>query len=234
MCGRFTFVTNPEEFMDRFGLDELIIDLPPRYNIAPTQLVPIILEINGQRIVREFRWGLIPSWARDSKVGSKMINARAETLQQKPAFGRLLLSKRCIIPSDGFFEWKQVGEQKYPKRITLMDETLFAMAGLYDLWCSPEGDIHQTFTIITTQPNELMATIHNRMPAILQPENEADWLNPEESDPEFLQSLLVPYPADTMKAYSVHPMVGNPRNDSQECIREIEDPDCGEEQLSFF
>ncbi len=153
-----------------------------------------------------------------------MINARAETLQEKPAFKRLFERKRCLIPADGFYEWKQTERGKQPMRITMRDGEPFAFAGLFDTWMSPAGQKLSTCTIITTRPNQVVADIHDRMPVILRPEDEDLWLDREKYDPELLQSLLVPYDASEMRAYPVHAMVGSPKNDVPECIEEIADP----------
>jgi putative SOS response-associated peptidase YedK len=220
MCGRFTLVTNPEKLMSRFHLQEIPFDLKPRYNIAPGQPIPVILADGGGRRIGQLRWGLVPSWARDEKIGYKMINARAETLQEKPAFRRLFERKRCMIPADGFYEWKQMDRGKQPMRITMRDGDPFAFAGLFDTWTSPDGQKLHTCTIITTRPNEVVADIHDRMPGILRPEDESTWLDRDRFDAELLQSLLVPYDPQAMKAYPVSSMVGNPKNDRLECLEE--------------
>lgn len=149
-----------------------------------------------------------------------MINARAETLREKPAFRRLFERKRCMIPADGFYEWKQMARGKQPMRITMRDGEPFAFAGLFDTWTAPDGHKLHTCTIITTRPNELVADIHDRMPVILRPEHESAWLDRDRFDAEWLQSLLVPYDPQAMKAYPVSAMVGNPKNDRPECLEE--------------
>ena len=227
MCGRFTFVVSPDEIMERFELDSIPFDLPPRYNIAPGQNIPAIIEDKGQRRIGQLRWGLVPSWASDAKGGYKMINARAETLTEKPAFRRLFERKRCIIPADGFFEWQQRPSGKQPMRIMMRNGEPFAFAGLFDTWSSPEGEKIHTCTIITTRPNEVVKDIHDRMPVILRQEDEAIWLDRKRYDASLLQSLLVPYDPDQMRAYPVPAMVGSPKNDMPECIQEITDPPLG-------
>jgi len=167
------------------------------------------------------RWGLVPSWAQDDKIGYKMINARAETLRQKPVFRRLFERKRCMIPADGFFEWKQMDGRKQPMRITMRDGEPFAFAGLFDTWTAPDGQKLHTCTIITTRPNEVVADIHDRMPVILRPEDEDLWLDREKYDPDLLQSLLVPFDPGQMRAYPVSTIVGSPKNDFPECIEEV-------------
>ncbi|RNB79041.1 SOS response-associated peptidase [Brevibacillus panacihumi] len=224
MCGRFTFVVSPDEIMERFELDSIPFDLPPRYNIAPGQNIPAIIEDKGQRRIGQLRWGLVPSWASDAKGGYKMINARAETLTEKPAFRRLFERKRCIIPADGFYEWQQRPSGKQPMRIMMRNGEPFAFAGLFDTWSSPEGEKIHTCTIITTRPNEVLKDIHDRMPVILRQEDEEIWLDRERYDASLLQSLLVPYDPDQMRAYPVPAMVGSPKNDMPECIQEIVNP----------
>jgi putative SOS response-associated peptidase YedK len=224
MCGRFTLVTDPEKLMKRFGLDEITFDLKPRYNIAPGQHVPAIIADGGKRRIGQLRWGLVPSWARDEKIGYKMINARAETLSEKPAFRRLFERKRCIIPADGFYEWKQTDRGKQPMRILMKSGEPFAFAGLFDTWTGPDGKKLHTCTILTTQPNEIVADIHGRMPVILRPEDEHIWLDREKFDTDLLRSLLAPYDAGQMRAYPVSHMVGNTKNDLPACIEEILSP----------
>jgi putative SOS response-associated peptidase YedK len=210
--------------MMRFYLNEgIAIYHQPRYNVAPGQLVPAIISDGQRSRIGELKWGLVPSWAKEPGIGSGMINARAETVAEKPAFKIPLMRKRCLIPADGFYEWKkkQDGKGKQPMRILMRDEALFAMAGLYEIWMTPEGQKLSTCTIVTTAPNRLMADIHDRMPAILQPEDEALWLDRSVNDPERLLPLLRPYPAERMKAYPVGSGVGNVANDGADCIREI-------------
>lgn len=221
MCGRFTIISDPVKMMERFVLDEVPFNLEPRYNVAPGQMVPAIIADKGKRRMGQLKWGLVPSWAQDEKIGYKMINARAETLTVKPAFRNLIARKRCIIPADSFYEWKQTANGKQPVRILMRSGEPFAFAGLFDTWTRQDGQKLHTCTIITTRPNELVRDIHDRMPVILRgPEHEAIWLDREVCDPELLQSLLVPYDASQMRSYPVSPIVGNPKNDVSECIME--------------
>ena len=221
MCGRFTITDPIEEIMDRYMA--AIADgfeYKPNYNAAPMQYIPTIIgSSNGNRL-GYLRWGLVPSWANDDKIGNKMINARAETLAEKPAFKRLVSSKRCIIPTNGFYEWRKTGSGKQPMRILMKDDSIFSLAGLYDTWISPDGNKLSTCTIITTNPNSLMADIHDRMPVILHPQDEAVWLN-KDSDKESVLGLLRPYDADEMRAYKVDFAVGNVRNNNEELIKEV-------------
>lgn len=221
MCGRYTIVVTMEELILRY-----LTELPtnryhtPRYNVAPMQNVPAIIHDGQNNRLGELRWGLVPSWASDDRLGSKMINARAETLLEKPSFKNLIRRKRAIIPADGFYEWKSAGDAKQPMRITLKDGAIFSMAALYDTWAAPDGRRISTFTIITTTPNSLMADIHNRMPVILRPEDEASWLDRGNDDIAQLTSILLPYDADQMRAYPVSPLVGNVKNDTAQCMEE--------------
>lgn len=221
MCGRFTLITEPEKILGRFRIQQMHFDLQPRYNIAPGQMIPAIIEDRRQRKIGQLKWGLVPSWAQDEKIGYKMINARAETLTEKPAFRRLFERKRCLIPADGFYEWQQRKSGKQPMRIMMKSGELFAFAGLFDTWIKPDGQKVHSCTIITTKPNEVVADIHDRMPVILREEDEAMWLDREKYDAELLRSLLIPYDPEEMRAYPVPTLVGNPKNDVPDCIEEI-------------
>ncbi|KAF4325676.1 hypothetical protein G195_000711 [Phytophthora kernoviae 00238/432] len=221
MCGRFTITDPIEEIMDRYYASIAEgFEYKPNYNAAPMQFIPTIIGSKDGNRLGALRWGLVPNWAKDEKIGNKMINARAETLTEKPAFKRLISSKRCIIPCSGFYEWKKDGSVKQPMRILMKDDSIFSLAGLYDTWIDPEGKKVSTCTIITTEPNRLMADIHDRMPVILRPQDEADWLN-KESDKESVLRLLSPYEADEMIAYKVDSAVGNVRNNNEELIKEV-------------
>ena len=216
MCGRFTFI-DIEDIRERFNADP--IDLKPNYNVAPTQDVPVILP-NHQLAV--FRWGLIPFWANDPSIGNKLINARAETVDEKASFKYSLQRKRCLVVADGFYEWKKEGSTKQPYRITLKNKGLFGFAGLWDTWKSQTGDIINSCSIITTTPNDLMVPIHNRMPVILSRDAEQVWLDQSIMDSSFLKSLLTPYHADPMMAYEVSTLVNSPKNNGPECLVPVE------------
>jgi putative SOS response-associated peptidase YedK len=213
MCGRFTFI-DIEEIRERFNAEP--IGLKPNYNAAPSQDVPVIL-IPGQ--LSMFRWGLIPYWTKDPAIGNKLINARAETVNEKPSFKYSFQRKRCLIIADGFYEWKK--GTKRPYRITLKNKEQFAFAGLWDSWKSPGGDIINSCTIITTTTNELMAELHDRMPVILSRETESLWLDQSIMDSGFLKSFLVPYPADLMMTYEVSAIVNSPKNNGPECLEPV-------------
>ncbi len=213
MCGRYTLTIDPAELMDRFNLTSADYVAQPRYNIAPTQAVAVVYD-ESPRTLSAAQWGLIPSWSKDASIGSKMINARAETLDEKPSYRTLLKKKRCLVLADGFYEWqKHEDGSKTPMRITLADGSAFALAGLWDVWKTPQGEWLKTVTIITTSPNALMAPIHDRMPAMLTREGEAEWLNKANDDAGYLKSLLSPYPAEQMKAYAVSKAVNNVKNE---------------------
>jgi putative SOS response-associated peptidase YedK len=220
MCGRFTLTIDPAQLKLFLDLNDVPADLAPRYNIAPTQPVAVVTSAQDRK-VEIFQWGLIPSWAKDPSIGSRMINARAETIEEKPAFRASFKRHRCLILADGFFEWKKIlegkKETKQPYCIRLKDDQPFAFAGLWDHWTSPTGDEKLTCTIITTAPNSLMAEIHDRMPVILDKDSMWDWLDLDAS-PIALHALLQAYPAKQMKAYPISKLVNRPENDSTEVI----------------
>jgi len=225
MCGRFIQISNPEKI--RIGFSEIIFDsateddFTPRYNISPSQEILTILNHEKPEMIFT-RWGLIPFWAKDGKIGSRMFNARAETLHEKPSFRDALIKKRCIIPADGFYEWKKSGKAKTPNFIHMKDGKPFALAGLWDRWIDrATGNSIASSTIITTTPNSLIEDIHDRMPAILRPEHYALWLSPSRQPAQTLMNCLMPAPADAMIAYEVSPMVNNPANNSPECINHL-------------
>jgi putative SOS response-associated peptidase YedK len=223
MCGRFTLATNTKKLAETFSQFTPPEELSPRYNIAPSQPVAVVAN-NGQNKIEFFHWGLIPFWAKDPTIGNRMINARAETLAEKPSFKNAFQRRRCLVLADGFYEWRQSsGKTKTPMYIQLESQDPFAFAGLWESWHSPEGDTILSCTIITTEPNELMATIHNRMPAILPPESYAQWLDPAEQKPAQLQDLLKPYPAEEMMARPVSTLVNNPKYDGPDCVASITD-----------
>lgn len=222
MCGRFTMTLDPAQLREAFpGLfvpDEYF----PRFNIAPSQPVAVIPN-TGEYKLFFYKWGLIPSWAKDPSVGYRMINARAETLSEKPTFRTIFKRRRCLILVDGFFEWKSDPsiKSKQPYYIHLQSKKVFAFAGLWDIWFHPDGSEIRTCTIITTSPNELITPIHNRMPVILPDEEYHIWLDDKEQDPGKLAPLLKPYPSVEMSAYPVSRTVNSPNVDSLECIKPI-------------
>jgi len=224
MCGRFVKKSSKEELRKRFGFDDPDRGglLEPHYNIAPSQEHPILIVSQDRRILSMMKWGLVPHWSKDPKIGYKMINARSEGIEEKPSFKTPLKRKRCIVMADGFYEWHKPDKKtKTPYYFRLKSTEPFAMAGLWDLW--EKGDqILKTFTIITTSPNELMEPIHNRMPVILNECDEARWLDPEITNPHDVLPLLKPYPSKEMESFKVSTIVNSPKNDIPECITAIE------------
>lgn len=222
MCGRYGFA--PGEFREikvRFNIDGDLPLFKPRYNIAPSQQAPVIAHLDGENRVEMFRWGLVPSWAKDPSIGNRMINARAETLAEKPSFKRLLKNRRCLVLADGFYEWRKEGRGKVPMRFRLKSGEPFVFAGLWDAWKQPDGALLRTYTIVTTEPNEVLAPIHNRMPAMLSDRDAREWVSADEIGHSL--SLLKPYPAELMHGYDISKLVNNPQNDSAECIAAIEE-----------
>ncbi len=223
MCGRFTLIHDIQSIAKTLHATvPASIQIAPHYNIAPTQNILTVMhdKSDEQNYLDMLRWGLIPSWAKEESIGSRMINARAETLAEKASFKRLLNSKRCLIVADGFYEWMQEpgSKAKTPMYIKLKNDETFAFAGLWDSWKNPAGEQVRTCTIITTEPNELMAHIHNRMPAILSPEAREEWLDPANHDLPMLSHLLTAYPTDEMIARPVSRLVNDPKHDSAELI----------------
>ena len=208
--------------MERFHLDTAEIVTSPRYNIAPTQNVSVVLSESPSQL-SVAQWGLIPSWAKDPSIGAKMINARAETLPEKPSFRTAFKKRRCLVLADGFYEWRKEadGKTKTPLLIRLTDGEPFAFAGLYEFWKSPEGQNIRTCTIVTCEPNELMKPIHNRMPVILPRELESDWLEAGTPAPA-LMSMLMPYPPEGMQSYAVSRLVNSPTNDNPMVMQKME------------
>ncbi|MDD1674443.1 MAG: SOS response-associated peptidase [Methanomicrobiales archaeon] len=219
MCGRFAIAITVG-FHDRFGVQDTGIPVFPRYNIAPTQEVPVIVSESPRRIV-SMRWGLIPRWAKDPKIGSRMINARAETLEERPAFRDALASRRCLVPATGFFEWKKEGTRRIPYYIRLKGHPLFAFAGLYDRWWDPAGAEIASFTIITTCPNVAVAPLHDRMPAVLLREYEEPWVGKGVLPEAVREMMFDPIDAHLMEAYPVSSMVSNPNIESEDIIRPV-------------
>lgn len=222
MCGRFTLVAPGEAVAELFQLP-LTPTLAPRYNIAPTQPVAAvrISPGTGNRELTYFNWGLIPRWAKDPTIGSRMINARAETAAEKPSFKAAFKYRRCLVPADGFYEWQKLNGKKQPVRIQVQDGQLFAIAGLWEHWISPDGSEIESCTLLTTEPNELLLQVHNRMPVILAPDDFALWLDPHAQHPGEVQHLLRPYPAEEMSFYPVSTFVNDPRHEDPQCIEPL-------------
>ncbi len=239
MCGRFILAADLDDLQARFGFEAGALTYGPRYNIAPTQEALVITKapariaadsptnnpannIEGRRRAEMMRWGLVPSWAKDISLGSRMINARGETLAEKPAFRAAYRKRRCIIPADGFYEWKREGKRKVPMYVFLKSRRPFAFAGLWESWRSPSGETIRSCAIVTTSPNSFMEPIHNRMPVMLSQEAEGLWLDPLVEDPGVLGQLLTPFPAEAMDAYPVSTLVNSPANQGPECIAPAE------------
>jgi len=217
MCGRFSLTANEAELNLRFQLEGGTAPYVPRYNGAPTQMMAVITNEMPNKL-SSFRWGLIPPWAKDISIGNKMINARAETITEKPSFRTPLFSRRCLVPADGFYEWQQ-DENKQPFRIFVKNNPVFAMAGLWERWKTPQGEIVNSFTIITTEANSFMQPIHDRMPVILEKENEKTWLL--SNNPEEILQLLKPYPSSDIDAYPVTKLVNSPKNQGPEVLARL-------------
>jgi putative SOS response-associated peptidase YedK len=219
MCGRFSLALTADQLSLAFPWLDVPAGVEPRYNIAPTQPVATVAN-NNRKELDFFRWGLVPSWAKDAAIGNRMINARAETLAEKPSFRAAYRRRRCLILADGFYEWQAnpLDGAKTPYLVRLESGDPFAFAGLWEIWNASDGSLLLSCTIITTRPNELVAPIHKRMPVILPPEAYDRWLSAEEEPTERLQPLLGPYPAEEMIAYPVSRVVNNPANDIPECV----------------
>ena len=219
MCGRYAFYSPHEAVLEYFGVAAPPIEA--RYNIAPTQYVATLRgNETGQRSIAMLRWGLVPFWAKDLSIGNRMINARAETLDSKPAFKRALRKRRCLILANGFYEWKREANGKTPYFISLRDQRPFAMAGLWERWRRDDADPVESCTIVTTEPNDLVATLHNRMPVILDSGHQDGWLDQDNADPARLKTLLGSYPSGEMIAWPVSRTVNNPRNEGEELLLE--------------
>jgi putative SOS response-associated peptidase YedK len=221
MCGRFTLRAPSSVVAAQFGVFEMP-PFTPRFNVAPTQPVAVVRYAPGaEELERELvwlRWGLVPSWAKDPAIGNKMINARAETVAQKPSFRAAFRRRRCLVAADGFYEWQRTGRQKQPYFIRMQDDRPFAFAGLWESWEGADHSALETCTLLTTEPNELMEPIHNRMPVILRAEDYGQWLDPAIQTPEPLAPLLRPFPSDEMTAYPVSTYVNSPTRDDPQCI----------------
>jgi len=211
-----------EAIAEAFQLSE-VPTLEPRYNIAPTQLVPTVLRLPKQsdRGLHLLRWGLIPSWAKDSAIGARLINARAETAAEKPSFRSAFRQRRCLIVADGFYEWQRQERKKQPFYFRLQDGQPFAFAGLWEHWEAPDGEAIESCTILTTEANEVLLPIHDRMPVILDPKDYDLWVDPAVQKPELLQGLLRPYQSKAMTSYAVSARVNNPANNSPDFINSL-------------
>ncbi len=235
MCGRYTITQDLAglEKLVRFIISKGACPEGPRYNLAPRQQAPVLVWETGQPTLKSMRWGLIPSWSKDETIGDKLTNARAVTITEKPSYRKPFEKQRCLIPADGFYEWQTTPTGKQPFRFTRKDGGFFCMAGLWEKWIRPPradelalddpdqvsaSQMIETFTIITTEPNPMVAAVHNRMPVILGPEHYQWWLEPNRFEPQFLKTLLRPYPAEDMACYRVSKLVNNAKHDSPACL----------------
>jgi putative SOS response-associated peptidase YedK len=234
MCGRFTLTTPPQALEELFEI-RCTDNLAPRYNIAPTQQASIIGRAqNGQRELRKFNWGLVPQWAKDTSQAAKTINARSETLTEKPTFREAFARRRCLIPTDGFYEWATRADGgKQPYFLALADRRCFAFAGLWEGWRSPAGEIHRSFTIITTTAIAELEDLHHRMPVILPPESYAAWLDAAAS-PASLQAMLQPYRLQPVTRLAVGPTVNNARRDDESCLHAAQAEGAAMQPRSLF
>jgi putative SOS response-associated peptidase YedK len=222
MCGRVTIQTPALAIAREFALTGIRTALErPRYNLAPTQLMPVVIN-DGERMLDAYRWGLIPSWAKEAAIGNKLINARGETVAEKPSFRSALKRRRCLVLVDGWFEWKQSTKPKTPYLFRRKDGHPLAFAGLWEEWTAPDtGEVLRTCTVITTGPNALMAPIHDRMPVILSPAARDVWLRPEPQEAAVLQPLLVPNEDEPLEAWEVGRVVNSPTNDVAACVERV-------------
>jgi putative SOS response-associated peptidase YedK len=222
VCNRYRLTHSKQYLADRFQAFEEIDD-HPRYNIAPTQPVLTVRREHGQKVRRftTMRWGLIPSWAKDVSIGNRTLNARSETVITTPAFRDSILTKRCLIPADGFYEWRRMGSAKQPYCFEVGEGEVFAFAGLWDHWRSPDGQIVESCTVLTTHPNSLVADIHDRMPVIVAPDKYETWLDPDINDFDAIRDILKPYEANLMRRYPVSMRLNNSKNDDAESASPI-------------
>ena len=221
MCGRFVLQSAVEIISQIFKLGRIDMALTPRYNIAPSQEIAIVLEESGTRSLAACRWGLVPNWAKDLSEGHKMINARAETVAEKPSFRQSFLRHRCLVVADGFYEWKSAGGKKKPVYVRLKSGKPMGFAGMFNRWTGPDGKQVCTSTIITTGANDLLKPVHDRMPVITSPDRYDLWLDPGVQDPDRLLPVLKPCPSGILEMYEVSPRVNAPANEGPENIRQI-------------
>ena len=220
MCGRYSLICI-DDLGNRFRVFNPMLGARSKFNIAPGTRQPVIVQGAGDRELVQMQWGLVSHRTKDLKTAHPIINARAETLAEKPSFASLLKTKRCLIPASGFFEWKHEGTRKHPFYMSVNDQSLFAFAGLNDEWLDPAGTLLATYTILTTEPNPLMATVHNRMPVILAQEHEERWLTGGPPDARQLKEMLAPYPAEKMAMHPVSPLVNTPSSDDERVVRPV-------------
>jgi putative SOS response-associated peptidase YedK len=229
MCGRFAQTTKPKNIAEKLqiqlkvGLEEF----QPRYNVAPSSMVPCVRVPYGETkpVLENLKWGLIPSWAKDPKIGFKLANARAETVAELPSFRSAFKKQRCLVPIDGFYEWNQATQPKQPYYFSVKSKEPFYLAGLWEFWQPPTGKVLQTFTLITTKPNTVVAPVCDRMPVILDEKDFEPWLNPQNQDTAQLQTLLKPYPADLLRGYPVSTFMSKAGSEGSMCVEKISLPE---------
>jgi putative SOS response-associated peptidase YedK len=220
MCGRYSLICI-DDLGNRFRVFDPVMGIRSRFNVAPASEMPVIVRSDRNRLVL-MRWGLIPRRTQDIRAATPLINARAETLAEKPAFRELLATHRCLVPASGFFEWKKEGKRKIPSYIRLSKSPLFSFAGLYDQWCNSGGVTVSTYTIVTCTANPLVAPLHDRMPVILSPQDEGRWLDPRPLTPGELDGILVPYPAGVMEVFPVSDRVNSPAADDEQLVQPLD------------
>jgi len=225
MCGRYRLSRRKQAVAEYFESASEEEEWSPRYNIAPTQPVVTVRQTGASRILSMMRWGLVPSWASDISIGSRLINGRSETVLERPAFRDSFRTRRCLIPADGFYEWKKTGKQRQPFHFGMKDNALFAFAGVWDRWRSPAGQVLESCSILTTAPNKLLADVHDRMPVILPRLHYQTWLTAPAAEAERLAELLVPFDASLMRRYAVSALVNKPQNEMPECAVEVPNPE---------
>ena len=223
MCGRKTLTRDLQSIIEELAIDEYLDDgFEPSYNIAPTQFSPVLIGKDDSRVLKKMKWGLIPNWSKDEAIGSKMINARSESLLEKPSFQNLVHQNRCVVITDGYFEWKKGNEGSQPFYISHPKKKLLPMAGLWTTWESSSSRMISSYTVITTIPQKAIAHIHNRMPVILNPIAIDEWIQCEKNTPDIAMANLVPY-AGNLSFYPVSTFMNSPKNNSKECIRSTQD-----------
>jgi putative SOS response-associated peptidase YedK len=220
MCGRFAQRTDSKKLAKAFGAYE-VPAVEPRYNIAPTQDILGVVQSEDGREVTLYKWGLIPSWAKDKSMGSRLINARSETVGEKPAFREAFKKRRCIIPADGFYEWQRTEDKKQPFFFRMRDESPFGFAGLWERWEGNGKEAINSCTILTTEANEVIRPVHDRMPVILHSNDYELWLDSDVRKLDLVKELLIPYPADEMRSYPVSTSINSPRNQGAELIEQM-------------
>jgi putative SOS response-associated peptidase YedK len=220
MCGRFAQRTDPKRLAKAFNVEE-VPNVEPRYNIAPTQDILGVFGSSDRREMTFYKWGLIPSWAKDASMGAKLINARSETVTEKPSFREAFKKRRCIIPADGFYEWQITGSKKQPFFFRMRDELPFGFAGLWERWQGKGGEVLNSCTILTTEANEALRPVHDRMPVILHPEDYELWLNADVRKLDLIKGMLQPYPAEEMVGYAVSTSINSPRSQGEHLAKQV-------------